>query len=175
MLEPYRDMAKRIVRSYKKIPEPGYSRATQEDVWDAYLHFFSDTYHLKDWIANDEKLKISHKEVDDFIDGNESMKLLQAIVTKFKHLKADRDHISFKVNLSWDDGSPKPSSEIGYEARDFLLTEGSDFLLQENGKRIKLESSQRNMHPRTLALKVLVAWNKFFKEKKLKAEFIIKQ
>lgn len=174
MPRPYHEMAKRVVRSYKRIPEPGYPNATQEEVWDAYLCFFTNAYHLKDWIANDKELKISHEEMNDFIDRNENMKLLQAIVTKFKHLNADHNHIAFgEIRLSWDDGSPKPSPAIGYEDRAFLLTEGGGFLLLENGKKIKLESSQKNIHPRTLAIKVLVAWNKFFKEKKLDGGFII--
>jgi hypothetical protein len=173
----YHEMAERIVRSYKKIPEPGYPGVTKEEVWDAYLHFFLNAYHLKDWIINDKELKINHKEMNNFIDRNENMKLLQAIVTKSKHLNADRYHIAFKeIHLSWNDGSPKSSPEIEYEDRAFFQTEDGGFLLQENGKRIELESFQKkNIHPRTLVVKVLVAWNKFFKKKKLEGGFIIKQ
>lgn len=171
MPRPYQEMAERIVRDYKRIPEPGYPNATQEEVWDYYLHFFSDAYHLKDWIVNDSELKIDNKEMNKFINENENLKLLQTIVTQFKHLKADHGHIAFAINLLWDDGSPKPSPGIGYKERSFLTTQAGDYLVTGNGDRIAIERAGKNMHPRSLALMVLVAWNKFFQEKGLEGGF----
>lgn len=169
-------MAERVVRSYRRIPEPGYPNATQEDVWDAYLHFFQDAYHLKDWIVCDESVGVDPKEMNRFIDGNQNMKLLQAIVTKAKHFRADHDHIAFReINLAWDDGGLKPSPEIGYEEAGDLLTEDGDHLLTEDGEKILLEAESKRMHPRRLTVKVLIAWNQFFKEHGLEGGFQVTQ
>jgi len=171
---PYHKMAELVVRDYKRIPKPGYPNSSKEDVWDAYLHFFFAVYHLKDYFVNDETLGIEEAEVDNFIENNEDMKLLQALVTGFKHLKADYNCISYDIrSLAWDDASPKPSPEIGYEERNFLLTEDGKYLLCEDGEKIRLESDTKKVHPRNLAIRVLAAWNKFFKEKGLDVGFVI--
>jgi len=171
--QPYHKMAELVVRDYKRIPKPGYPNSSKEDVWDAYLHFFLVAYHLKDYIVNDETLGIEKAEVNNFIENNQDMKLLQALVTGFKHLKTDHNHIPYDIrSLAWDDGSPKPSPEIGYEERSFLLTEDGKYLLCEDGKKIRLESGIKKVHPRDLAIKVLVAWNKFFKERGINVGFV---
>ena len=172
--QPYHRMAKLVVRDYKRIPKPGYPNSSKEDVWDAYRHFFLVAYHLKDYIVNDETLGVEEVEISNFIENNDDMKLLQALVTGFKHLKADRNHISYDIkSLEWDDGSPKPSPEIGYEERSFLLTEDGKYLISEGGEKLRLESDSIKMHPRTLAIRVLAAWNKFFKEKGIDIGFVI--
>lgn len=178
MQYPYEEMVQRILRSYKKIPEPGYPNSTRDEVWDAYLHFFSDAYHLKDWITNDDQLrpKITVEEMDKFIETFPNMKLLQTIVTKAKHLKADRSHIQFRdASVSWDDGSPRPSPAIGYEDNGFLLTEEDGYLLNENGDKIEIGGHKQEIHPRDLAIKVLFIWNKFFVDNKLKGRFSIEK
>jgi len=172
--QTYHKMAELVVRDYKRIPKPGYPNSSKEDVWDAYLHFFLDAYHLKDYLVNDETLGIEKAEVNSFIEDNDDMKILQALVTGFKHLKADHNHISYDIrNLAWDDGRPKPSPEIGYEERNFLLTENGGYISCEDGKKIRLESDIKKVHPRTLAIRVLAAWNKFFKEKGIDIGFVI--
>ena len=169
----YHKMAELVVRDFKRIPKPGYPNSSREDVWDAYLHFFLDAYHLKDYIQNDTTLGVSKAEINSFIDNNKDMKLLQSIVTGFKHLNADANHISYDIKgLEWDDGSPRPSPEIGYEERNFILTESGKNLLSEDGKKIRLESYVERIHPRDLAVKVLASWNKFFKEKGLEIGFV---
>lgn len=170
---PYHKMAELVVRDYQRIPKPGYPNSSKEDVWDTYLHFFLVAYHLKDYIENDETLGIGKAEVNNFFKNNQDMKLLQALVTGFKHLKADNKHISYDIrSLAWDDGSPKPSPEIGYEEKSFLLTENGKYLLCEDGEKIRLESDIKKVHPRELAIKVLIAWNKFFKKKDLNVGFV---
>lgn len=174
MLHSYEEMAKRVVRSYGAIPRSGYPNSTQEEVLDAYLHFFSDAYQLKDWIINDNALSITKEEINQFIDGSSNMKLLQAIVTQDKHLKANHDHIKYReINLFWDDGSLRPSPAIGFEERGFLQSEDGGFLLNENGVKLELDSPKQEIHPRRLALEILIAWNRFFKDKKLKGSFIM--
>jgi len=166
-------MAELVVRDYKRIPNPGYPNSSKEDVWDAYLHFFLVAYHLKDYIVNDKTLGMGEVKINNFIENDDDMKLLQAIVTDFKHLVADRDHISYDIRgLEWDGASPKPSPEIGYEERSFLLTEDGKYLLCEDGKKIRLESDTKKVHPRELAIRVLAAWNKFFKENGFDVGFV---
>jgi len=173
-IHPYHKMAELVVRDFKSIPMPGYPNSSRDDVWDAYLHFFLDAYHLKDYIQHDKTLGISNSEINSFIDNNKDMKLLQSLVTEFKHLTADDDNISYDIKgLEWDDGSPKPSPEIDYEKRSFLLAEDGKYLLCENGKKIRLETDTEKMHTRDLAVNVLAAWNAFFKEKDLGIGFVI--
>jgi len=167
-------MAELVVRDYERIPKPGYPNSSKEDVWDAYLHFFLVAYHLKDYLTNDETLGVEKAEVNNFIEKNEDMKLLQAIVTGFKHLNADHDHIGYDIKtLAWDDAGPKPSPAIGFEERSFLLTEDGKYLICQDGKKIRLESDTKVIHPRNLAIKVLAAWNKFFKAKGLDVGFVV--
>lgn len=174
MNRAYIDQAKRVVRSFQRIPKPGYSDSTPDEVWDAYYHFLQDAYHLKDWIIYDESIKIGRKEVNDFIEGNVNMKLLQAVVTSMKHLKADHKHIVFKeIDLTWDDGSPKPSPEITYDDLVFDVDDKGNFLLEDDGDTMKVEVATKTMHPRKLAIKVLVAWNQFFKAHDLEGGFEI--
>jgi hypothetical protein len=174
MPQHYDEMARRVVRSFHKIPEPGYPNSTKEEVWDAYLHFFQDAYHLKDWIRYDDELKITKEELNEFINGNPNMKLLQSIVTQAKHLRANDQNIKYRVNnLFWDDGSPTPSPAISYEETGYLLTEDGGYLLTESGEKLAIDYPKKEIHPRRLAIKVLVAWNKFFSDKKLKGSFII--
>lgn len=166
-------MAELIVRNYKRIPIPGYPNSSREDVWDAYLHFFLTVYHLKDYIVNEKTLNIKAKEINEFIENNDDMKLLQAIVTGFKHLNANHDHIAYDIkSLGWNSGGPKPSPQIGYEERNFLLSENGENLLLEDGSKIQLESDINNVHPRELAIRVLAAWNRFFKENSLDIGFV---
>ncbi len=171
--KPYHKMAELVVRDYKRIPKPGYPNSSKEEVWDNYLHFFLDAYHLKDYIKNDKTLGVSNAGINNFVGNNNDMKLLQALVTDFKHLKADHKHISYDIKgLAWDDGSPKPSPEIGYKERSFLLAEDRKYLLCEDGGKMQLESDSKKVHPRTLAIRVLAAWNKFFKEKGIDIGFV---
>lgn len=170
---PYHKMAELVVRDYKRIPKPGNPNSSKEDVWDAYLHFFLVAYHLKDYIVNDKTIGVKKAKVNNFIKNNEDMKLLQALVTGFKHLNADHVHISYDIRgLAWDDGRPKPSPEIGYEERNFLLTEDGKYLLDEDERKIRLESDIKKVHPRELAIRVFAAWNNFFKENDIDIGFI---
>lgn len=169
---PYTDQAKRVVRSFEKIPEPGYPNSSPDEVWDAYYHFFQDAYHLKDWVANDKGTKVDHDDVNTFIAGNVNMQLLQGVVTNMKHLRADAKHVTFKeIDLTWDDGGPKPSPEIGYDVHVFDIDDEGKFILEEDGDSMKVEVEKKTMHPRKLAMKVLIAWNQFFKQHGLEGGF----
>ncbi|MCA9366916.1 hypothetical protein KC887_01465 [Candidatus Kaiserbacteria bacterium] len=153
----YKDQIELVVRSYNKIPLPNYPDSEQIDVWDAYRHFFQDVYHLKDWILNDDNLSIEKKALEDFFEGSKEMKLLQSLVTGFKHYKVSDKHMSYKkFYLSWEDyGGLKPSPEIMYyEDKDSVDSDGV-------------------VHPRVLAAKVLREWNTFFANSKLEGNFDI--
>ncbi|MFZ2193534.1 MAG: hypothetical protein WAV31_04800 [Candidatus Moraniibacteriota bacterium] len=160
---PYTEQAKRVVRSYGKIPAPNYPNYTQDEVWDIYYHLFQDAYHLKDWILNDDDVKIGQDKIEknkilnEFIEKNVNMKLLQSIVTNMKHLKAERNHIKHReILLTWSEGDMGPSPAISYSISEFDLN---------------CEEDLKMIHPRRLAVKVLVSWNKFFSENKLEGNF----
>lgn len=176
----YTDQARRVVRSFKKIPAPNYPNSTPDEVWDAYYHFLQDAYHLKDWILNDDAVVIGsnrehkRKQLNAFIEGNVNMKLLQSVVTSMKHLKADYNHIAFnEINLTWSEGGLRPSPAISYGDLDFDVDDEGNFLLEEDGDTMKVEVATKTMHPKKLAVKVLVSWNKFFANHGLEGGFEI--
>ena len=174
----YNEKAEKVRRSYEKLLsfKPGHPNATKDEVKDAYQDFFEDAYHLKDWIKNDDALKEEiQAKVEPFIKAHPEMKLLQAYATKLKHLKADHDHIAYEeVDITWDDGSPRGSPELGYTERGFLLTEdGSYLLINGRGDKLSLGAKPQSTHPWILTLKVLALWNQFFKDNGLAGSFKI--
>ena len=178
---PYTNQAKRVVRSFARIPAPNYPNSSSDDVWDAYYHFLQDVYHLKDWIINDDAVKIGlnkdekKKILNNFIEGDINMKLLQAVVTNMKHLKADANHIAFKeISLSWqNNGGLKPSPEITYDDLVFEVDNNGNFVLEDDGNNMKVEIKKKSIHPKKLGIKILIAWNVFFKNFKLEGGFQI--
>lgn len=177
MNHSYNEKAQKVMRNYERLLslKPGHPTATKEEVWDAYEDFFQDAYHLKDWIKNDETLKIEGAKVEAFIEAHEEMKLLQTVATTSKHLRADNDQIIFKdIVLAWDDGTPRGSPELGYAERGFLLTkDGSSLLINEHGDKLSLGTKPQSTHPWILTMKVLALWNQFFKDNGLAGGFKI--
>lgn len=177
MNHSYNEKAEKVRRSYERLLsfKPGHPDATRDKVKDAYQDFFEDAYSLKDWIVNDDALNITDKEMNAFLEAHEEMKLLQAYATKLKHLKADHDHITFEeIEITWDDGSPRGSPELGYTERGFLLTEDGSFLLiNGSGDKLSLGAKPQSTHPWILTMKVLALWNQFFKDNGLAGGFKI--
>lgn len=174
MKKSYIDQAKRVVRSFAKLPKDNYPESMTEEEWDDYYHFFQDAYHLKDWIIHDEVVTIGRDEVNNFIDGNINMKLLQSVVNSLKHLKITNPKNQFpNINFEWTEKESKGHPSVVYEDQVFLLAEDGDHILLEDGDKMMIESEQKNMHPKKLAVKVLIAWNNFFKQHGLEGGFRI--
>jgi len=67
--------------SFTNLP-PGY-------FYDEVYAFFQNCYHLKDWIKNDDTVKLPEKGVEDFINQSDCMRLCANICNGTKHLKLE--------------------------------------------------------------------------------------
>jgi hypothetical protein len=173
----YTNQARRAVRSFTKLSKENYPAEFSEEDWDAYYHFFQDAYHLKDWIVNDKNTKITREEMNKFIEENGDMKLLQSIVNSTKHLVLSNPNNKYSnVDFVWNDNSKseaKSFPSILYEEDSFLLSQDGGHLLFQDGSKIIIKKEEKEIHPKILAVKVLIAWNNFFKERNLKGGFEI--
>jgi|GEM_PF-2568921 len=166
----YTEQARRIVRSFEKFPKENYPDVFSEDDWDAYYFFFQNAFHLKDWIINDPGNKIGSTEMNKFIDESTSLKILQSFVNGIKHFKIkERWNKYTQIDFVFDE-FPK----IQYGRKDFICLESGEKLLTESGDAVRLESSDEGkIHPKRLAVDILIEWNKFFKKNDFKGYFEI--
>jgi len=177
----YTDQAKRVLRSFKKLPKNNFSKIITEKIKDNYYHFFQDAYHLKDWIVNDPKLNIKKKDVNNFIDNNKYLKILQGIANATKHLKLEDNsnkykNINFNINkVSWREIGNKATEMpvISYIEDSYLLTQEGGFLLTQSGGKLIIKSEEKEIHAKALAVNVLIAWNNFLKKYKLEGGYYI--
>lgn len=64
---------------------------------DIVYVFFMNCYHLKDWIINDPNVNLPSKQVEDFINSEDCMKISADICNSLKHLELNRSPRSGKV------------------------------------------------------------------------------
>jgi len=111
----YKEQLERLKRWYNRFSElnKGKIHDRESSYYIDEVHaFFPNCYHLKDWIKNDESLKLSEQEkqkVEDFISNNYHLSLCADICNSIKHLKltsrprSDKDpslgNIKYKVRL----------------------------------------------------------------------------
>lgn len=77
-------------RWYKRFEEinQGRSHIRPSDYYhDDVYAFFLNCYHFKDWIQNDDTVKLPKKKVEHFINQNECMRVCADICHGIKHLK----------------------------------------------------------------------------------------
>lgn len=91
MIGHYEDQYKRMLRSFEKIT--GVNHPQDPNYRDDVIHFFQDCYHLKDWIKNDEIIKVKYKKlpekVEKFVLSSEIMGIVADIANASKHLELD--------------------------------------------------------------------------------------
>lgn len=166
----YTEQTRRIVRLFEKLPKENYSENFSEYDWDVYYCFFLNAFHLKDWIVNDSGNNVTNKDVNKFIEKSSPLKVLQSVVNGIKHCKIKGEHNKYnKIDFVFDE-LPK----VQYKRNDYICSEDGERLLLESGDPILSESSEEGeIHPKGLAVNVLIEWNKFFKENDLKGYFKI--
>lgn len=168
----YTEQAKRTLRSFDKLPRDYFIKNASDVVWDDYMHFFQDAYHLKDWIIWDENNSVSENEVNKVLESEPELKLLQAIVTKMKHFKITRLKTRFvNINFQWKEENEVFYPEIAYEEEGYLMVDDEGYLLTEDGDKLIITSEKRKIHPKDLAEKVLLAWEDFLKQQILRGNF----
>ncbi len=65
--------------------------------YDEFYAFFVNCYHLKDWIQNDDTVKLPKNEVEHFINQNECIRVCADICVGIKHLKQESSPRSGQV------------------------------------------------------------------------------
>ena len=58
---------------------------------DDVISFFIHCYHVKDWIINSNKIGISRKEVENYINDNEALRICADLCNGEKHFKLQRN------------------------------------------------------------------------------------
>ena len=78
---------------FKNIDEGTAHERSSEEYTDNVYAFFQNCYHLKDWIKNDDTIKLPKGfDIDrDFINKNPAMGLLADICNGTKHLKLAKE------------------------------------------------------------------------------------
>ena len=117
---------------------------------DEIYAFFINCYHLKDWIINDPELKISAKQVEDFINDSEPLSVCHDICNGLKHLELK---------------NPKIDKNIQFGSKRFQL------YIQVPSPIIKIDfeirAGDKTYDSFTLATKCIGEWEKFFHIHKL--------
>jgi len=104
-LRKYQQQFARMKRWYERIEkinqgEPhdlSYINLSPDCYYDEFYAFFVNCYHLRDWIENDETVKLPEKDVKDFIEGHECMRVCHDICIGIKHLKQKSTPLSGQV------------------------------------------------------------------------------
>ena len=142
----------RVKRYLKRIENQDRdSTEYDDDLWS----FFLNCYHLKDWIRNDPEVEEEIRGgVEEFVSGNEELRICADLANRSKHLKLDR--------FVRDDARITSRNVIVYAP-----TAGSDstgtstcehtITLRDGHKRIALD----------VARKAVEAWGCFLSDKRL--------
>jgi hypothetical protein len=86
----YIEQFKRVERSYQRLIEINIGKLDDygsDFLFDDFLNFFMNCYHLKDWIKNDSTLSSSIKSsVETFINSSKYLSICGDIANGAKHL-----------------------------------------------------------------------------------------
>lgn len=88
----YREQFERLLRSYARLESIYKGRAhdtRSENYRDEVYTFFSNCYHLKDWLKNDPGFS-GAKEVENYINANQELQLCADICNAHKHFRLDK-------------------------------------------------------------------------------------
>ncbi len=83
-LERARRYLDRIHKIYKGTSIPWEER---DYLKDDVISFFMHCYHIKDWIIQLSKVKVTHQEIDNFINKQEALKICTDLCNGSKHCK----------------------------------------------------------------------------------------
>jgi hypothetical protein len=85
----YVEQFKRVERSYQRLVEINNGKIHDREsdfLFDDYLNFFMNCYHLKDWIKNDPTMKSGdEKLVEEFISNSKCLSICGDIANGAKH------------------------------------------------------------------------------------------
>ncbi|MBT9175699.1 MAG: hypothetical protein DDT22_01383 [candidate division WS2 bacterium] len=91
--------------------------------YDEVYTFFLNCYHLKDWIQNDDTVKLPKENVENFINQNECMRVCADICNGIKHLRRESNRSGkdpkfggreFSLSLG---GGPEPMIKVKFSIK----------------------------------------------------------
>lgn len=133
----------RVEAVCQKVPEDMGDQEDEDDV----LAFFQNCFHLKDWIINDEGLEIPKKEVEDFINGSECLKICGDLCIGAKHLMINKPRTDSETRIN-------RTYTVARRITDPILRR--DFIVTSRGEKYNALS---------LARECINTWRRFFSEK----------
>lgn len=123
----YMEQFERMQRWYerfKKIDQGTSHERSSEEYTDNVYAFFQNCYQLKDWIKNDDTVKLPKGfDIDkDFINKNRCMRLLADICNGTKHLRLDNERSKespefYSKNYSLALGGQKPVISVKWNIK----------------------------------------------------------
>lgn len=138
------DRVKRWYQRFLTINEGRQHNLPSDNYQDEVYAFFLNCYHLKDWIKNDESIRVAEAEVEDFINNNNDLKLCGDICNNNKHLTLD---------------SPRSGQDPRFGQRKFYVQVGGPETTIS--VRYTIDTSSGPVDAFELATRCLQAWENF--------------
>jgi hypothetical protein len=152
-LRKHQEQFERMKRWYERIKEIDEGRLhniSSDHYHDEVYAFFINCYHLKDWIKNDDTVKLPKKDVEGFIKKHECMRLCADICNGTKHLKLDPT-----IHPPRSDQDPK------FGARTFSLSLGGEPIIKV---KFSIETKKGTIDAFALASECVQKWEEFIKD-----------
>ena len=141
----YRSQYERIIRWLKKFEDIDFNFQNKLDEYlDIAYAFFMNCYHQKDWIINDPAAGISSKDVEEYINSDETLKICADICNGLKHLRLDRPRSEKKPKIGVDSFYDNDLTGEMYR-RDFFY----------------IETTNGTVDPIEIANRCMVSWQLF--------------
>ena len=146
MPSKYREQFDRVQRWYSRfetINNGTEHRDSTDNFQDEVYAFFLNCYHLKDWIRNDPTVGSTKDKVEQFIDGNDELKLCGDICNGNKHLNLKK---------------PRSGQDPKFGRKDYALELGEQQMI---AVKYTIDTTSGPLDAFELATKCLDAWRNF--------------
>ena len=92
----FKEQFDRVKRFHKRIDPPSKDHGNQVDFEDNLWYFFQNAYHLRDWIFNDDTIRINGN-IKEIIKDYPCLVVCLDIANRTKHLKLDVEKIGVRL------------------------------------------------------------------------------
>lgn len=131
---------------------------SRHDYEDDVLSFFMHCYHVRDWIVRLNRVGVTAKDVDQFIDGNPCLRICTDLCNGAKHCRLSRPARS---------GSQPHLTGKQYSASTWLTGSGGGEVLQA---RYTIVTSQGTIDALALAEECIQCWQAYVEQLAAKPE-----
>ena len=85
------ERAKRYLVRLRRIYEGSYLPGSADEYEDEVISFFIHCYHIRDWIINLSKTPVTSKEIDEFINNHDALRICADLCNGEKHCRLVRN------------------------------------------------------------------------------------